>query len=193
MTALDAARRDLGDIRAARAGDRPAGERLATRLLYVPRLLAAMNARRALGWSRHDLEDASQDVMTHVWSRLDQFRGEGSLEAWLYRFCENEVRNRSRLTRRRRGVVDAIAGRDPIAAGGPEDVEPRDLDQLLDELGPPDAPLVRLKHFEGMTFEEMSRCLGIATSTAKTRYYRGIEWLRRRFERCVDGGTGAER
>lgn len=173
------ASRDLADIRAATAGDGPAGERLAERLLSVPRILAALNARRMLRWTKHDLEDLSQEVVARVWSKLDQFQGHGSLEAWLYRFCIFEVQNQARLRRRRQTVVGGLSV-DPAEEIRPGAADDEMLELMLAELGPPDADLIRSKFFDRATFEELGRRFNLPPSTVKTRYYRGLDWLRRR-------------
>ena len=38
--------------------------------------------------------------------------------------------------------------------------------------------MIRLKHFQELTFEEISSRLSIPANTAKTKYYRGLEKLR---------------
>ena len=48
----------------------------------------------------------------------------------------------------------------------------------LRKIGREEAEVIRLKHFEGQTFEEISRHLGLSPNTVKTRYYRGLEELR---------------
>ena len=50
----------------------------------------------------------------------------------------------------------------------------------LEELEPPLARIVQLKHFEDLTFEALAERLDISPNTAKTRYYRGLVRLERR-------------
>jgi DNA-directed RNA polymerase specialized sigma24 family protein len=38
--------------------------------------------------------------------------------------------------------------------------------------------VIRAKHFDGLTFDEIGARLGIPSNTAKTHYYRGIERMR---------------
>jgi DNA-directed RNA polymerase specialized sigma24 family protein len=47
--------------------------------------------------------------------------------------------------------------------------------------------VIRLKHFEGRTFREIGEVLEIPANTAKTHYYRGLEWLRRRLRTLREG------
>ncbi len=48
----------------------------------------------------------------------------------------------------------------------------------LDQLGPPDADVIRGKHFDGLTFEGIGRALGASPNTVKYWYYRGMDKLR---------------
>ena len=61
------------------------------------------------------------------------------------------------------------------------------LEGALADLGPPAEGIVRLKHYEGLTFREIGSRLEISPNSAKTHYYRGIEWLRERLAPEADG------
>ena len=65
----------------------------------------------------------------------------------------------------------------------PELGEYERLNELLDRLGPPRSEVIRLKHYEECTFEEIGRALGCSSNTAKTQYYRGLRWLREEIQR----------
>ncbi len=45
-------------------------------------------------------------------------------------------------------------------------------------LGSPSSDIVRLRHFDGLTFAEIARELEMPTNTVKTRYYRSLGRLR---------------
>lgn len=180
---------DLETIRRTLAGDRGAADVLAGRLRVLPGILGALNARSGARLKPQDLEDLAQDVLVIVWGKLRLFRGVGTLEAWLYRFCAYEFHNRRRRV-----------GRTPQAQMLSHENEPPDetdddfhtvdaLREALRELGPPNAPVILLKHEGGHTFEEVGRILGIPPSTAKSRYYEGILWLRQRLARGEGGAT----
>jgi RNA polymerase sigma-70 factor (ECF subfamily) len=51
------------------------------------------------------------------------------------------------------------------------------LHEALARLDPLEADVIRLKHFDDLTFETISALRGISANTAKTRYYRGIRNL----------------
>jgi RNA polymerase sigma-70 factor (ECF subfamily) len=178
---------DHDTIRRTLAGDRAAAAVLADRLAVIHRILTAVNARAVPRLRPQDLEDLAQDVLVVVWGKLRLFRGEGTLERWLYRFCLNEFHNRRRREGQRQHRVKLLEDK-PVPDDVPQDpdLDSDKLQEALCELGPPSEPVIRLKHEGGHSFEEVARILGIPPSTAKTRYYEGIRWLRWRLERSLE-------
>lgn len=85
----------LGElVQAARAGDHDAlGELVGVLVDDVYRLALRITANRA------DAEDASQEIMIKVITRLDSFRGEASVRTWTYRIAVRHLldRNKSRV------------------------------------------------------------------------------------------------
>ena len=175
---------DAALVRAALAGDPPARERLATALVQVLRTLTVLNARAGGRLSPTDVEDLAQDTLLRVWQKLAGFNGQSTLAGWLYRFCHLEYQNRIRTLARapRLDPADVSA----LARSRPED--PADerveaLERLVDELGSPDAEVLRRKHFEELSFTAIAKRLGLPPSTVKTRYYRGLAQIERRLAR----------
>lgn len=173
---------DLELVRDVLAGDSGAFTRLGERLREVPRLIAAANRRMSRPLERSDLEDAAQDALVKIWEKLPTFEGRSTLEGWAWRFCVFELRNRTRAAASRRHHVgqsiDAVETEPAAPAQDPMPYESEELNAALDKLPPEMAEVIRLKHDEGIMFKEISARLGIADSTAKTRYYRGIAQLR---------------
>ena len=52
------------------------------------------------------------------------------------------------------------------------------VERCLDRLGSPDADVLRLKHLQGLTFEEVADLTGDSVNTIKSRHYRGLTKLR---------------
>jgi len=96
---------DLSLVRAALGGDRAARRFMAERAQIVPRVLAALNRRWGRPLTEQDLEDLSQDVVLDVLQKLEAYRGVSPFDAWLYRFCSLQLRNRIRREAYRRHVV----------------------------------------------------------------------------------------
>ena len=149
------------------------------RFRAVPRILSVCNNRGGRRLTDHDLEDLSQDVVVLLWKKLSQFQGLSTLEGWFYRFCALEYRNR--LRREGYRAWSKVGGEPPeVPVPSPEDawIDRQLLQASLTELGPPEEDIVRLKHYQGLTFTEIGEQLGESSNTIKTRYYRGIRWLR---------------
>ena len=78
---------DLALVKRALAGSAEARDELARRLVCVPRMLAALNARWGRPLGAHDQEDLTQDVLVALWRALPGFAGLSSLESWAFRAC----------------------------------------------------------------------------------------------------------
>ncbi len=178
---------DLRIVQGALRGEPGGMEKLFARLRCVPRILAAINRRFGKALQDADLADLAQETLTKIWSKLDHFQGTGPLDSWAYRFCFLELMNRLRHHYRWGKLVGgSLDGVDPAVASTA--LEYQEVEERLDELGPPEADVVRLKHLEGMTFPEIGRFLQVSPNTAKTYYYRGIDWLRSRLARTRSEG-----
>jgi|SRR5579875_768110 len=66
---------------------------------YIPQVYHI--ARRMLG-NEADAEDVTQEVLLRILCKLDSFRGEGQLTAWLHRVTVNTVVEHQRKSLRRR-------------------------------------------------------------------------------------------
>lgn len=175
---------DHETIQRALAGDRTAADALAERLAVVHRILSTLNVRAGAKLQPQELEDLGQDVLVVIWRKLRLFQGVGTLESWLYRFCAYELHNRRRREGLRSGQLKMLPDELVSRSGDPEkELDLQGLHAALRDLGPPSEAVIRLKHEGGHSFEEVGRILGIPPSTAKTRYYDGVRWLRQRLAR----------
>ena len=86
------------ELERARDGNRSAFERLFRRFSIIVETHVAVRLRR-LGpalCAKIEAEDVAQDVMARAWERLNRFeyRGQGSLRAWLHTMTEHHLKNR---------------------------------------------------------------------------------------------------
>lgn len=183
---------DLILVQRALRGDGPAVDQLLERLSCVVRFVMRLDRMLGCRLTAEALEDVVQQVYAAFWPRLRDFDGSAALETWVFGFCRNCLRSEAR----RRN----LAARTPA-------VEPRVLQESRDpRLGEPELDLLRreraealhaelaalpaeereavqLRHFEGLSFEEIARRRQVAASTIKDRCYRALERIRERLRR----------
>jgi RNA polymerase sigma-70 factor (ECF subfamily) len=171
-------------------GERAAEEQLARRLACVPRFVRSIHAGRSGPLDEHDLADVIQEVLVTLIERLATFRGDASLETWAYRFCDFVLRNAIRGHHRdaptaTSGVeLDHLPGAPDADGGG---VDASTALAWLDAMDPRDAAILRVKYFDGLTFEAIAARSGLSTNTVKTRFYRALEKLRARVQTRTRG------
>ena len=173
-------------VRAVLAGDPSAIDALVQRLRCIPRILTMLNQRMGGVLGPEDLGDLTQDTLALLWPRMEGYTGQAALETWFYGFCFNAFMNAVRKGRRRHGV-DSLEEHSVASPSSPSPVLDYDhLHRGLEQLDEKETRVIRLKYFDGLTFEEIGARLGISPNTAKTCYYRGM----RRLEEFLRRGMG---
>ncbi|MBI4497142.1 MAG: sigma-70 family RNA polymerase sigma factor [Chloroflexi bacterium] len=135
--------------------------------------------------SREDAQDLAQETFIRVYAHLDRFRTEERFSPWIYRIATNLCL--SHLKRRTRTAV-ATAEPDPDALpGGPEaaleEQEARHLlQQAILDLPEHYRTVILLRHVEELSYEEITRVLGLPLGTVKTRLFRARELLQARLQ-----------
>jgi RNA polymerase sigma factor (sigma-70 family) len=132
-----------------------------------------------------DAEEAAQDALLAVATRLQTFRGTGSFTGWVVVVASNAARGTYRSLKRR----SAEQGRTEMA----EPVEPRttsviagsrlDLLDALEQLEQAHPELVQafvLRDLAGLTYSEVATETGVPLGTAQARVHRGRQFVRRR-------------
>ena len=174
-------------LRRAQQGDSAAFESLVTPL-------EEMVWRLCWRYTRHeaDAQDCVQETMLKAWRQLPRFRGECSLESWLYRICVSCCLDfLRRKGRRAEESADALAekGFDPAdPAPQPEEAaalreEKAALMRDIDQLPPPMREALILNVLEGRTYEETAALTGVSLGTVKSRLNRAREKLGEKIRR----------
>ncbi len=179
---------DIRLVEQARRGEEGAVDRLIDRLHCIPAILKRKNRRLPYPLDPHELQDLAQEVFAKVWGKLDTFAGQGCIEAWVYRFCHHVMLNaQARHTRRNALETVKAAPHDDLLEEEPDPSHERvslgeriALLEAVDALDRPEAEVIELKHFEGLSFTEIAERLSISSNSAKTRYYRGLRRLEQR-------------
>lgn len=172
---------DLELVRRVLQGCGDSEHEFVTRMTAVPRLLKAQNRRFGGELQDDELIDLAQDVLLVAWSKLEAFEGRSTLDTWLYRISRLEYLG---AVRRRRRSANSMEGQSRLDMF-PDGIDPdaRSMDAALacaalEEMGPPPADIIRMKHFDHLTFAEIGARLGLCENTIKSHYYRGLCRLR---------------
>jgi RNA polymerase sigma-70 factor (ECF subfamily) len=133
------------------------------------------------------VQDLCQEVFLRVYLAAPRYREAGAFSTWLYRIALNVARDAGR---RRRHQPQPLAGSETTPDAGPgaaQLCERQELAQAVAEavagLPPPLREALVLRHYEGLSFEEMSRLLQVPASTLKSRFAAALGRLRQRLER----------
>lgn len=174
---------DLALVQCALAGEVQAIDEFLLRMRCVDHFVARRNLRCGRPLGPDALRDLVQDVIAAVWQRLEEYQGDAGLETWVYRFCDLTFRNALRRASPRRTVPLLDDVPDPRGGASPSGPDRQRVAELLRSLSSVDVRILRLKHFEMLTFEAMAAHLRQSPNTLKTRYYRALAKLRRGLRR----------
>ena len=171
---------DLHLVQGVLDGDPSAHSAFVERMGRVPRLVREGHRRMGGSLDPHELEDVVQETLAALWTKLSTFEGRASLETWAYRFGRNELLKAFDRRRRHQGRVEADAEHlgEPEEEDSSPPIEPRLLHEKLASLDPVSASIVRERHFEARSFQEIASAREEPLGTVKTRYYRAIDRLR---------------
>jgi RNA polymerase sigma-70 factor (ECF subfamily) len=172
-------------VERASSRDARALDLLVTRLRCVPRMLANFNHRCGDAIPSGDLADVVQDVLVALWRRLHTFTGDAAFETWVYGYCYHEFMNAVRK-RARRGEMRPVEESSKFLEGEPSGLEYEGLYRGLASLDRSERRVIRLKHFDELTFEEIGKRLAMSPNTAKAMYYRGMQRLGERLRRSEE-------
>src|SRR3989442_7898771 len=138
-----------------------------------------------------DAEDLSQEVWLRAYQAIRTFRGESSFYTWLRRITINCFLNHRRaksLVGRRPDIEvfsPELVSNAAVSSLGSErmlhnQILLEKVRQALSELTTQQRLIFLLKHYEGMTYEEISEAVGCSTGTAKKSVSRAIAKQRTR-------------
>lgn len=185
MTVTDS---DTDLIRRAQADDIDAFCLLAERYARRIHLLAFHYCRNA-----QDAEDLSQEVWLKAYQALRSFRSDSSFYTWLRRITINAFLNhrRSNFFRRQGQTttvqlvqIDSEAFDTPLESrdNSPENIYNKLLFEsvvdALAQLTPSQRLAFLLRHYEGMSYEEIANAMNCSTGTVKKGVSRAIVKLR---------------
>jgi RNA polymerase sigma-70 factor (ECF subfamily) len=140
---------------------------------------------RLLG-ERREAEDLAQESFVRGYQRLQTFDAGRPFGPWIRRLAANLCLNRLRQLGQERWPLDEDHGqlRDDAQANPETAEEKRESSEQVREaimsLPPRYRVVVELRHFQGLTYYEISRTLGLPLSDVKSHLFRARKMLARR-------------
>ena len=150
--------------------------------------------------NEHDAEDVVQETFLRAYRKLGQFQAKANFSTWLHRVAVNCALDHLRARDRRASQMVAdhrpewdnqeqtdpvanVAATDPTADRLVHSAELREkLDTALRQLTHHERTAFVLRHFEGLSIQEIGRILGIRTSATKNAVFRAVKKLRQALE-----------
>jgi RNA polymerase sigma-70 factor (ECF subfamily) len=141
---------------------------------------------RLSGHRRQDVDDICQDIFLKAIRGLHKLRDKEKFPAWLYRIANNKLKDYLRQQKRRMGRemsvdVDLADPRDAEAEIDRTEEAHRLLASVIDLPVRYREPMI-LRHVEDLSYDEISRILGISKSNVQVRIFRARQMLRQATE-----------
>ena len=132
----------------------------------------------AVGMTRNheDAADMAQAAFIRAYAKLEQYNPDYSFKSWILRICANQTKNLFRKRMRRRRAEEGHLKEEAVAQSV-IDPDYEELESALAQLPPKLCAPLRLKHMEGMSYDEISAVLGVGVSAAKMRVLRARRLL----------------
>lgn len=159
------------------------------------RMLFDKFARKMLGVcmryakSTEQAEDVLQDGFVKVFTKLKDFKHDGSLEGWIRRIMVNTSLDQIRKNAKMLGDtnIDDVGYKIENNAFVFENLMADDLMKMVQAMPEGYKIVFNMFAIEGYSHGEIAETLGISENTSKSQYSRARAYLRERLEK-VDGG-----
>ena len=167
---------DEAAITAVRAGNQDAFRVLVER---YSRPVFRLGFRMTL--NEQDAEDVVQEAFLRAFRQLNRYESRSSFSTWLYRIAANYSLDLIRARRKTDAVEDVVLAE---PAAGPERLAEstqmqETLDAALGSLTQQERTAFVLRHYEGLSIDEISGTLGINNNAAKHSVFRAVQKLRK--------------
>ena len=181
-----------GAVERAQSGDSDA-----FRLLVEQHSRAIFRLAFRMTGNEQDAEDVVQETFLRAYRQLSRYEARASFSTWLYRIASNYALDLIRMRKRHQEKREhgSPEGRDilqslPEAGPGPDRIvfgsQVKDkVNAALDELTAQERTAFVLRHFEGLSIEEIGQALGTGINATKHSIFRAVQKLRRSLEPVI--------
>ncbi len=133
--------------------------------------------------SPEDAQDLTQEVFLRVHQARESYHENGAFQVWLYRIALNAARDAARRRQKRPNPIENCEQELPQASPEAESQsnELADaIEHIIANLSDALREVLILRHYEEMSFAQMSRLLKIPASTLKSRFSTALMRVRDR-------------
>jgi RNA polymerase sigma-70 factor (ECF subfamily) len=152
---------------------------------YAPKIRRYLNSI----FSVEDSEDLLQDIFIKVFNALPSFRGEASLNTWIYRIATNTVidrfkSNAFKFSKAQQELLPSALhyNNSAYATTFEKQLEKDEMNdcirQFINELTAKNRDVFILSQYEGLTNKEIAEILNISIDSVKIRLHRAKETLK---------------
>ena len=168
---------DEAAIAAAQAGNQDA-----FRVLVERHSRAVFRLAYRMTGNEQDAEDVVQEAFLRAYRQLHRYESRASFATWVYRIAANYsldlIRGRKKVEGD--GILEHLResspGPDRVYASGRMQ---ETVDQALESLSQQERTAFVLRHFEGLSIDEISGVMGVGNNAAKHSIFRAVQKLRK--------------
>ncbi|MDH5357146.1 MAG: RNA polymerase sigma factor RpoE [Gammaproteobacteria bacterium] len=187
---------DLELVERVQAGDKKAFDLLIMK--YQQRIVHVIT-----GYVHDPVEalDVAQEAFIKAYRAIANFRGDSAFYTWLYRIAINTSKNYLTARSRRPPAMDVDAMDATNFYDAPElkdfetpesslasDELEQAIHQAIDDLPEDTATAIKLREFEGMSYEEISQVMDCPIGTVRSRIFRAREAIDKQIQEIMGEG-----
>jgi RNA polymerase sigma-70 factor, ECF subfamily len=136
--------------------------------------------------NREEALDVAQTALFRAYEKIGAWKPTGPFGGWMMRLTTNAAIDECRrLQKRRQRTVSEqdLNGYEPVARENPEeDARHREIDSRIREalagLSPAQSQVFMLRHYDGMSLQEIADAMGCSLGSVKVHLFRALRKLR---------------
>ena len=173
------------------------GDQDAFRLLVERHSVRLFQLAFRMTGNEQDAEDLVQETFLRAYKQLNRFQSRAGLGTWLYRIAANcsldLLRRQKRRGEQETVEFDSEEAFPAILSDAPAPDQQvyhgevrQKVESVMRELTPMERTAFVLRHFEGLSIEEIGSALGVGPGATKQSIFRAVQKMRRALEPVVN-------
>jgi len=173
------------------------GDQDAFRLLVERHSVKLFQLAFRMTGNEQDAEDLVQETFLRAYKQLNRFQSRAGLGTWLYRIAANcsldLLRRQKRRGEQETVEFDSEEAFPAILSDAPAPDQQvyhgevrQKVESVMRELTPMERTAFVLRHFEGLSIEEIGSALGVGPGATKQSIFRAVQKMRRALEPVVN-------